>query len=189
LYVSDAKLDMLFEQIDRSILKHISAEVKVDLKLASVTLRKAEDPVPARMSKLRIVERFIDEHHNVGSIEEPGREYFRGQMDMQWGWLAYAPGDRYRIPIVFFRGQEHSQLVMLAGSRRHVIGEPPDAEAVTMSAMPGIISAIDEHISEDLVDVPRSESSEPTVYAAAIVKLYPENAPETASGVSRYSSG
>jgi hypothetical protein len=36
---------MLFEQIDQSLLKRISAEVKVDLKLASVTLRMSEDPV------------------------------------------------------------------------------------------------------------------------------------------------
>lgn len=48
LYVSDAKLDMLFEQIDRSTLKRISAEVRVDLTLASVTLTRADDPDPAR---------------------------------------------------------------------------------------------------------------------------------------------
>jgi hypothetical protein len=187
LYISDAKLDMFFEQIDKSILKRISVEVRVDLKLASVTLRKAEDPVPARIPKLRVVERFIDEHHHVGSIENPGREYFRGQMDMQWGWLAFGPGDRDRIPIVYFRGKEHSQLVMLAGSRRHVLGEHPAAEAVAMSALPAIIGAIDEHISEPHIVIPpwsnspipitRPESSWSAIYAASVAKLYPVNTP------------
>ena len=40
LYISDSKLDMLFEQMnDHGVLKRISAEVKVDLKLVSMTLR------------------------------------------------------------------------------------------------------------------------------------------------------
>ena len=85
LYISDSKLDMLFEQIDPSVLKRISAEVKVDLKLASLTLRGAESSGPTRIVKLRIVERYIDAHHNVGTIQTPGCEYFRGQMDMIWG--------------------------------------------------------------------------------------------------------
>jgi hypothetical protein len=116
LYISDAKLDMLFEQIDRRLLKHISMELKVDLKLSSVTLHKAEDPAPARTAKLRVVERFIDDHQDVGTCESPGREYFRGQLNMQWGWLARPTSDASSI--VFFRGEEGPLLVMLAGSGR-----------------------------------------------------------------------
>jgi hypothetical protein len=117
LYISDAKLDMLFDQIPQSVLEFISAEVEVDLKVASVTLRQADNPDPTRAAKLKIVERFIDSYHHVGAIEEPGNEYFRGQMDMQWGWLQ----DR----AVWFQGNDfgHAQCVALGGSRRHVLGE------------------------------------------------------------------
>jgi hypothetical protein len=140
LYISDAKLDMLYSQIDSKVLKTLSMEVKVDLKLASATLRKAEDPSPSRMAKLRIVEKFIDEHHSVGTNEDPGAEYFRGRMDMQWGWLASS--------IVFFRGSEDSQIVMLAGSRRHVVGESPGENAFVGSALPHIITAVKDYISD-----------------------------------------
>jgi len=44
LYVSNTKLDMLFEQIDPALRRRISAEAKVDLKLASLTLRRADTP-------------------------------------------------------------------------------------------------------------------------------------------------
>jgi hypothetical protein len=56
----------------------------------------------------------------VGSIQEPGNDYFRGQMDMQWGWLK----DR----AVWFHGNdlEHAQCIALGGSRRHVLGEQPN---------------------------------------------------------------
>lgn len=187
LYISDAKLDMLFEQIDESILKHISAEVKVNLKIASVTLRKAEDPAPARMSKLRIVERFIDEHHNVGTIENPGREYFRGRMDMQSGWLIRDSEPYDPIPVVFFRGgEERSRLILLAGSRRNVIGEGPDAEAHSYSGLPGLTSAIKECVDDSIPEAgPDSVSDtsqrqiEPYSLAtqAAGIELYPENTP------------
>jgi hypothetical protein len=151
MYISDNKLDMLFEQIDQGVLKHISAEVKVDLKLAGVTLRQTEQPTQARTAKLRVVERFIEKYHHVGTIQEPGNEYFRGQMDMQWGWLPGANPPN-RLPIVVFRGSQSSQFVVLAGSRRHVLeermaGAGEDA-VVGLSLLPNIYAAIAEHISE-----------------------------------------
>jgi hypothetical protein len=67
IYISDSKLDMYFEQIDRGVLKRISAEVKVDLKVASVTLRSADNPSSTRAAKLQIVERYIETHNHVGT--------------------------------------------------------------------------------------------------------------------------
>jgi hypothetical protein len=144
LYISDSKLDMLFEQIDQGVLKRISAEVKVDLKLASVTLRQTDNPAPVRTAKLRVVERFIEQRHHVGTVQEPGREYFRGQLDMEWGWLEGEKGSS----VVFFMGRESSQFVALAGSRRHVLGENiGEGENVSAySVMPNIAAVIDEHI-------------------------------------------
>lgn len=156
LYVSDTKLDMLFEQIDPALRRRISAEAKVDLKLASLTLRRADAPSAARLAKLQLVERYIDKHHHVGTIKEPGREYFRGSMPMQWGWLnhGYDPdsptGGR---DTVFFRGRDSSHVVVLAGSRRHVLGEQPVAEDNDVrahSATPNILAVIAEHISGNL---------------------------------------
>lgn len=146
LYVSDTKLDMLFEQIDQSTLKRISAEVKVDLKLASVTLKRADNPAPARAAKLRVVERFIDRHHQVGTIDDPGNEYFRGRMQMAWGWLRTPPVD----DIVFFQGWQGHHTVVLAGSSRHVLGWAATEEETRWcrSSFPDhILWALDEHIS------------------------------------------
>ena len=123
LYVSDTKLDMLFEQIAPELRKRISAEVKVDLKLASITLRGADSQGPTRMDKLRIVERFIYRHHIVGTVEKPGLEFFHGQLSMNWGCTDDA---------VLFRSddRENSRCVVLSGSRRHVLGEASAKVAV-----------------------------------------------------------
>lgn len=125
---------MLFEQIPQNALKRISAEVKVDLKLASVTLRQADPPDPTRAAKLKIVERFVDSHHHVGTIHEPGNEYFRGQMDMQWGWLQ----DR----AVWFHGNDDARCVALGGSRRHVLGEQPNRDVESSSEATSLLVSI-----------------------------------------------
>jgi hypothetical protein len=142
LYISDSKLDMLFEQIDRGVLKRISGELKVDLHLASLTLRGTEGLGTTRMAKLRVVERFIDKHRKVGTIQEPGLEFFRGKMNMHWG-----------IPIpgrgVWFQGNdyERSQCVGLGGSSNHVLGtQSPTVDSdrvMSASALPEITNMLE----------------------------------------------
>ncbi|MDI5978239.1 DUF7019 family protein [Amycolatopsis magusensis] len=155
LYVSDAKLEMLFEQIDPALRRRISAEAKIDLKLASLALRRADHPHAARMAKLQLVERYIDKHHHVGTIQEPGREYFRGSLPVQWGWLNHEDdpyGSNDTRDTVFFRGRDSSHMVVLAGSRQHVLGEQPAAEDRDLrahSATPNILAVIAEHLSSN----------------------------------------
>ncbi|WP_281356768.1 DUF7019 family protein [Amycolatopsis anabasis] len=154
VYVSDIKLDMLFEQIDPAQRRRIAAEAKVDLKLASLTLRRAEPSPAARMAKLRVVERYIDAHHLVGTTAAPGRQYFRGRLDMQWGFLARnqdaQPEDR--LPVVFFRGWQGRDFVALAGSRSHVLGQYPADDRANaefgFSSAPSIVAVLRAHISD-----------------------------------------
>ncbi|RRR99200.1 DUF7019 family protein [Glycomyces terrestris] len=153
LYISDAKLDMLFEQIDPAQRRRVSMELGLDLKLASVVLRQGDPPRTARLAKLRIVERYIDRHHQVGTGVQPGAAFFRGSMPMRWGWLSngYEPESPTNgFDTVFFRGQDANGIVMLAGSRRHVLGEEPTEEnqrLVAYSATPNIMAVIAENLS------------------------------------------
>jgi Family of unknown function (DUF7019) len=52
-YVSDAKLDMLFAQIPSRVSKRLSAELKVDFKVVSLTLKPESEPI-TRYGKSRI---------------------------------------------------------------------------------------------------------------------------------------
>jgi hypothetical protein len=139
IYVSDAKLEMLFERIGSGARKRISAEVNVDLRLASLTLRGADNPGPARLAKLQLVERFIEKQHHVGTIERPGREYFRGKLDMDWGWIGL--DDRG----VWFQGNDFgsAQYVGLGGSRYHVRGEIRELNTRPRSRRPYLVEALE----------------------------------------------
>ncbi|MFD3676434.1 DUF7019 family protein [Streptomyces sp. NPDC058613] len=145
VYISDGKLEMLFDQIDPGILKRISAEITVDLKVASIKLQEAESAGPSRNAKLRIVEQFIDKYHRVDDIEDIERdtagresnqnadfEYVRGRIPMQWGLMD---------SMVVFRGRVGSTTLVLGGSPHHLLGEKPPEISRLMSLAPAMVRA------------------------------------------------
>ncbi|HME78619.1 MAG TPA: SAVMC3_10250 family protein [Mycobacterium sp.] len=155
VYVSDAKLDMLFDQIPPELRQRISAEAKVDLKLASLTIKEAQTPTATRMAKLNVVERYIDRHQRVGTVQEPGSEYFRGTMPLRWGWFPDLNASRDSpnggFNVAFFSGERDGHTVVLVGSRHHVLGEQPlsvSADVMTSSAFPTITMVVVKHVSD-----------------------------------------
>lgn len=169
VYVSDAKLEQLFQQIkviDPKLLERLSLEAKVDLKVASLAIKTAPDPASTRMAQLMVVERYIDAHQPVGTVREPGTRYFRGTMPMRWGWLSdyrNLPEGSSREEIkheamhggnaAFFRGEHDGQIVALVGSRRHVLGEQPSQANTVVadspySILPGVIPLIADHAGD-----------------------------------------
>lgn len=72
LCVSDAKLDVLYEEVSAPARKRFAAEVKVDFKIIGVKVKDAADKESVRIGPLSVVERFIEEHVEVGTIDNPG---------------------------------------------------------------------------------------------------------------------
>jgi hypothetical protein len=107
---------MLFSQIPGNILKKISADLSVNLGLISVTL-KERDTQQTRFDKLKVVTKYINEHAETGTVDDPG-SYFKGTVPMRWG-----PIDSNAIPgFVYFAGETDRTIFGVAGSTRHVIG-------------------------------------------------------------------
>jgi hypothetical protein len=86
----------------------------------------------------------------VGSIDEPGSDFFYGRMDMQWGFPARGAmiGD-----LACFVGHDvaSSRLICLFGSRQHVLGEGPTREVKSFSTPPRIAAAL-----RQLIEAPDS---------------------------------
>jgi hypothetical protein len=76
LYVSDSKLDMLAGQIPRGRLDGLAAELQIDLKVISVSLREAPSD-ETRYSKLALVEAHLQEQESIGPVDAPSA-YFDG---------------------------------------------------------------------------------------------------------------
>lgn len=120
VYVSDQKIQLLLDQIGEPARRSIAAELKLDLKLISLTLTSpavdASLRYRSRMAKLAVVEDYIERHHQVGDLTAT-RGYFTGRLAMDW--------QPFDDDTVLFCGYAGTTLVVLGGSVGHLLGRSP----------------------------------------------------------------
>jgi hypothetical protein len=137
VYASDAKIDMLYSQIPPGLLSRLVGELKLDVKVLAVSLRKRETD-ETLYSKLGVVERYLHEEMEVGSTAEPAT-WFQGQMALRSGvWGGAADG------LLYFGGLQDGVQVALIGSAHHKVGQrgDPSAIQVSYSGLPGLFSVL-----------------------------------------------
>ncbi|MFI8992673.1 DUF7019 family protein [Streptomyces sp. NPDC053542] len=121
LYLSDAKLDMLFEQIPRKLLPRLVTEAKVDLKVVSFSVQRPQTEL-SRYDRLEIVEAYLEREYDVGWMTEPAF-WFRGESGLRVSGADGAGGP------VLMTGTDSDPVVVLIGSAHHVMGgEQPSPE-------------------------------------------------------------
>lgn len=131
VYVSDAKVDMLYSQIGKSLLKKIAMELSIDLKPLGAGLGatiKQKQSEETRYSKLRLVVEYVEKHLNVGWVDAPGT-YFKGSLPLSWGSihsLEVAMGESQPYA-VYFGGSTDRTIFGMVGSAHHMIGVRSDA--------------------------------------------------------------
>ena len=86
LYICDTRVDKLYEQINKSVLKRLSAELSIDLKQFGIPVTgaiKTNPPEETSISKLRLVEKYLGDTQQVGWIDAP-KLYLKGTLRMDW---------------------------------------------------------------------------------------------------------
>ncbi|MEV6028505.1 SAVMC3_10250 family protein [Streptomyces sp. NPDC052036] len=154
LYISDSKVDMLLSQIDPGFAARRTTELGVNLHM--VAAKRTVEPPPAdRFSRLERVVRHLQDHGDLGSVDEPG-QFFGGVLPMRWGAM---PGDA-DPSLVFLGGWDDRNVVGLGGSARHLLGAVPGVEEsrASSSLMPtmlrqlGAESELEDELVVDAVD-------------------------------------
>jgi hypothetical protein len=151
LYVSDAKLEMLYAQMPARLRDKIATELKVDLKVIGATVSTKDRP-ETRYSKLDLVREYLTTHTQIGSVSNP-ESYFAGTVSMQWGLITGPASGR----IVYFGGEEGNVVLGLAGSRHHVVGfqgegivDAPPSYGAGSSMMPYILEQLENNLAATL---------------------------------------
>jgi hypothetical protein len=122
IYVSDAKVDMLFAQIPERLLQRFAAELTLDVKLLSIKVATREAP-ETRFSRVLAVTKYLRERDSIGSVGS-GKTFAEAEaVPMRWGWI----GKDESQGIVFFGGHVGEFRIFLTGSTHHVIGIKPQA--------------------------------------------------------------
>jgi hypothetical protein len=158
LYVSDSKIDMLLPQISPGSGGKRKSEFGVDLKVLTAK-RTVEPSAGDRIARLETVVRYLRDHGDLGSVDEPG-QFFWGLLPMRWGPFPAQAGTETGSSLVFFGGRTDKTVVGLGGSLKHVLGSVPDADEPSFgrSPMPALLDGLglpsdleDEYVA-DAVD-------------------------------------
>lgn len=124
VYASDAKIDMIAGQLSPALRQQIAKELKIDVKLLSLTLK--DNPTEEnRYRMLDLAERTLLEEGKVGALDSD-KKWFRGTLPLHWGrYRHHEKGADYDplFPMVFFAGQTANVDLGLGGSMKHLIGE------------------------------------------------------------------
>ena len=117
IYISDAKVDVLYPQITSKLGSSSSVENKIDLKFYSRSTKTDIDE--NRITKLETVCQFIEQYGNLGTITDPS-EYIFGTISMEMLVVE-------RADFVFWGSRSTDAVIGLGGSAKHLIGNaaPP----------------------------------------------------------------
>jgi hypothetical protein len=116
IYISDAKLDLLYEQLRRNLpfAAEASAELKFKSYFGNIGLRLFQRR-RTQAERINAVEEALRQNGLVGSPDAP-LSYFAGTMN------AASDGLAANKHAVVFYGEHGNALVGLVGSKKHMIG-------------------------------------------------------------------
>jgi hypothetical protein len=141
LYVSDAKIDMILSQLEPSFRRRRTFEWSFDLKIFAARRESETALGENRFARLETVVRFLQDHGDLGSVDEPG-QFFGGLLPMKWGPL--------EDPSIFYFGGSTDQTILgLVGSAAHVVGadlshSPERPRGLLGYALPPLAEALRE---------------------------------------------
>lgn len=112
VYISDSKLEMLYEQVPFDKREKIAGELKINLGLIQTNF-KSETVANARHQKIEIVKKHLGKR--VGSIGDRA-SYVYGRAKVAWGPFQGYP------EVVYFGGPSEIAQIALVGSMSNCIG-------------------------------------------------------------------
>lgn len=124
LYVSDNKVDALWDQLGLASERWRTTRVRLGLTFLEVE-RSRQPGTGNRFTRLEEVVRFLLEFGDVGDVDEPG-QFFGGTLPMRWG--PYPTPDS---SLLYFGGRTQQTIVGLGGSVRHALDRVPQVPDAT----------------------------------------------------------
>ena len=184
VYVSDIKIDMLFEQLPKKWLDHAALELKIDAKILAGSLKK--DPsTETRYHKLKLVIEALRASGEIGNYEAP-KSYFSGSMAMGWGppKFMHLADEKAELMVLFGGSPDGKQGVALIGSAAHLLGEV-GTPVHAFYARPQFLQKL-AHGIQDFSEKEFNDNIMGTYNLAREVSLFPEGATHPVEFVEKY---
>ena len=120
VYISDSKVEMLYEQIPWSGRKRLSYELGIDFRIVKAKFSNVKSNV-AQSTKIKMIEKYIS--RRTGTVYSP-RSYFSAEIEMIWG--PYWQSEEIFENFVYFGGESQGIHVGLGGTMTNCLGVSPN---------------------------------------------------------------
>jgi hypothetical protein len=132
-YLSSAKVDMLYPQINQTS-RSAGGEVGFDLKVIKASRKTDGSKAPTIYEKLTAVEEWIYANEPVGTVDEP-EAWIYGRitlaaMIVSPDWSRPRPGQLTNGVVLFAGVSDTGAHVLLAGSARHLTANPDQPSTI-----------------------------------------------------------
>jgi hypothetical protein len=147
IYISENKIQMLYEQTADAGRGSVEATVGFDVKLLKASIKKERGVPESSIGKLRTVVEELNKNDLVGRIDE-NKQYIRGTLPLVWG--RYGMSYPKEGPITFWGYNSDKIALGMAGSSYHVLGNQREGSAHSHSLTPAILAWFHEHLHEPI---------------------------------------
>lgn len=174
LYISAAKLRMLYEQATRDSSRNRTFEWGINLKIASVKSTSAREDKVDRDAMLKRVLEGLVANDQLGTLAAP-KSFIRDTFPIRWGFYNDCDSRPADEPaLVYFGGFKNNLLLGMGGSSCYVVGHEGATSTWSRSSTPTLarwlLSGVQKGKRPPTWDDPRSEESE--VFRAMAVAQY-----------------
>ena len=139
LYLSTAKVDMLYGQLSSTVETRVSIDAKIKLGLLESSGSKETTEATTKEDRLDAVIKALEEAGSIGTIDAP-KEYVRATMLLKWGLFQDGGRPEGEPPLVFFGGMTQNTVLGLGGSTRHVLGCSCIGNTTSRSVTPYLVA-------------------------------------------------
>jgi uncharacterized protein DUF7019 len=138
IYISIAKLDMLYNQVASAAKEKKSIEWTIDLKALKFSRKNESEDEPDREDKLKAVIDALEYSQLVATVDEP-KDYVKGTLPMRYGVYRDSGRPDEEAPLVYFGGATEETVFGFGGSTRHIEGNAGCSATGSRSATPYLI--------------------------------------------------
>lgn len=149
VYLSDSKIEMLYNQIDHSTDEVREASIGFDVKVLKGELKSGRKLSTSKYKQLESVISELQSSDLVGNIWS-GKPYISATLTMIWASFGgYFRDDEKPAPITFWGYTDEHIALGLAGSSYHVLGQTrPDGYAHSHSGTEAIASWLIRNLND-----------------------------------------
>ncbi len=140
-YISDTKVETLYQQIHTLGKSRASVEWGVDLKVFKAGGKFEHETEDSRDDKLKAVLKALRDNGLVGTVDDP-KAYIAGIYTMRFGTLRDWGRPPESSPLIYFGGRTEKTMFGLGGSSKHVIENGGQGSTDARSSSPAIIGEI-----------------------------------------------